>query len=147
MMELTIRNKYKNIDLRTFQDSKKAWQELAQRDPDLLITGANNGELSGEEIVRRLIEQKVAYPILVMSGWSPAEKWVKSFANKKPNISFLPKPFTTEQLHAEISKLLGRDDKDSQRKKSDHSECKPLLDAATKDLFRKKCFSHHGTFS
>jgi DNA-binding response OmpR family regulator len=140
MMELTIRNKYKNIDLRTFQDSKKAWQELAQRDPDLLITGANNGELSGEEIVRRLIEQKVAYPILVMSGWSPAEKWVKSFANKKPNISFLPKPFTTEQLHAEISKLLGRDDKDSQRKKSDHSECKPLLDAATKDLFRKNAF-------
>ena len=69
------------------------------------------GELSGEEIVRRLIEQKVAYPILVMSGWAPAEKWVKSFANKKPNISFLQKPFTTEQLHAEISKLLGRDDK------------------------------------
>src|SRR5665213_55549 len=111
MMELAIRGEFKNVDLRAFQDSKKAWQELAQRDPDILITGANMGELSGEEIVRRLIEQKVAYPILVMSGWSPAEKWVKSFANKKPNISFLQKPFTTEQLHAEISKLLGRNDK------------------------------------
>ena len=111
MMELAIRKEFKNIDLKAFQDSKKAWLELAQRDPDILITGANMGELSGEEIVRRLIEQKVAYPILVMSGWAPAEKWVKSFVITKPNISFLQKPFTTEQLHAEISKLLGRDDK------------------------------------
>jgi DNA-binding response OmpR family regulator len=111
MMELAIRNEYKNIDLRAFQDSKKAWQELAQRDPDILITGANMGELSGEEIVRRLIEQKVPYPILVMSGWAPAEEWVKSFANRKSNISFLQKPFKIEQLHVEISNLLGRDDK------------------------------------
>ncbi len=30
--------------------------------------------------------------------------------------------------------------KDSQRKRSDNSECKSLLDAATKDLFRKNAF-------
>lgn len=111
MMELAIGSEFKNIELRTFQDSKKAWQELARKDPDILITGANMGELSGEEIVRRLIEQKAAYPILVMSGWAPAEKWVKSFANKKPNISFLRKPFKTEELSAAISKLLARNDK------------------------------------
>ncbi len=93
MMESAIREKFKNIDLRAFQDSKKAWQELSQRDPDILITGANMGELSGEEIVGRLIEQKATYPILVMSGWAPTEKWVKSFANKKPNISFLSEAF------------------------------------------------------
>jgi DNA-binding response OmpR family regulator len=140
MMELAIRSEYKNIDLRTFQDSKKAWEELAQRDPDILITGANMGELSGEEIVRRLIEQKVVYPILVMSGWAPAEKWVKSFANKKSNIRFLQKPFKIERLHAEISNLLGRDDKPTLNQQHLSNECKPLLEAATKDLFRKNAF-------
>jgi DNA-binding response OmpR family regulator len=140
MMELAIRSVYKNIDLKAFQDSKKAWEELAQRDPDILITGANMGELSGEEIVRRLIEQKVVYPILVMSGWAPAEKWVKSFANKKSNIRFLQKPFQIERLHAEISNLLGRDDKPASNQRQICNECKPLLEAATKDLFRKNAF-------
>lgn len=141
MVESAIRDKFKNLELKAFQDSKEAWQELAKRDPDILITGANMGELGGEEIVRRLIERKAPYPVLVMSGWSPTENWVKAFANKKPNVSFLQKPFNTEQLHAEISKLLRRDDQPTlNSRQSKAGECKPLIDAATKDLFRKNAF-------
>ena len=110
MIEMSIRAKFKNVNLQMFQDGEKAWQELSQAGPNLLITDdimAQNPELNGQNLVRRLVERKVAYPIIVVSGWPPTEKWVERYANQNPQIAFLRKPFTQEQLYAELSKHLG----------------------------------------
>ncbi len=95
-----------DAEVKSFEDPFKAWRELEQTDPDLLITGAIMPGLTGEEIVRRLMGRQVTYPILVVSGWSPTEQWVRECAQTFPDITFLGKPFTMEQLYTTISQHL-----------------------------------------
>jgi CheY-like chemotaxis protein len=106
MVGLAIRSKFKNVDIQTFQDGDLAWQVLSTADPDLLITDDKMPGLTGEELVRRLVEKKVQYPIIVTSGWPLTEKWVQKYADTNSNITFLHCPFTTEQLYKELDKQL-----------------------------------------
>jgi DNA-binding NtrC family response regulator len=63
--------------------------------------------LSGEELVRRLVERKVQYPIIVTSGWPPTEQWVRKYADTDFNITFLHCPFELSELYKEINRQLG----------------------------------------
>lgn len=110
MLESSIRNKFKNVTIQTFQDSNEAWQELLRKDPDLLITRDKMPGLTGEDMVRRLVDKKVTYPIIVGGGWPPTEEWVRKLADKKSNLTFLLYPFTMEQLYEKLSKYLGPSD-------------------------------------
>jgi DNA-binding response OmpR family regulator len=60
-------------------------------------------QMSGEEIVRRLMERKSTYPILVVSGFL-TEKVVLGWFPGASNITFLRKPFALDQLWAELNK-------------------------------------------
>lgn len=104
-----IRDWFKDATLVEFSNSSDAWQELSRADPDLLITGYVMPGLTGEEIVGRLVERKVNYPIVVMSGYGPAEpeQWVKDYAKRGLNVTFLAKSFSAEQLYAELAKHFG----------------------------------------
>lgn len=104
MVEGVICSRYEGVAVSTFNDPNKGWLELMQTTPDLLIVDGVMGSSNGDEIVRRLVDRKVTYPILVVSGFLDTEKW--EFAEKNPQISFLPKPFTLEQLCTELSKHL-----------------------------------------
>ena len=92
------------VALKCFTDSGEAWRELLQTDPDLLITDDAMPGLRGEEIVRRLLERKAAFPIIVMSPWAPTETWVRECASRGMNITFLAMPFDLESFR----KALGR---------------------------------------
>ena len=99
--------KFKNDSTQTFQDSE-VWQELQRTDPDLLITDDIMGGVNGHDIVRRLNDKKVTYPIIVINspglkGW----EWVLEYTAKSSNVSFLHCPYTPEQLCNELSKHLG----------------------------------------
>jgi CheY-like chemotaxis protein len=105
---------FKNANVQAFQNRDEAWQELLQTDPDLLITDMNNDNspgqmqnfcMSGWEMLPQLAKRKAKYPILVFSG-AAKEKAVRECAGSELNISFLQKPFTTEQFYAELSKHL-----------------------------------------
>lgn len=102
VMRMLILSKYA-VDLKVFTSSFLAWQELERSDPDLLITDCIMPEMSGEEIVRGLMKRKIAYPILVMSGYLKGEVVLGWFPGA-PNISFLAKPFTPQNFYAELSK-------------------------------------------
>ncbi len=52
----------KDASVVTFDDSEMAWQELAQTDPDLLITDYRMSRLSGKEILQHLLDRKATYP-------------------------------------------------------------------------------------
>ena len=111
-VELYIRYWLKNVTLLLFGNPAEAWQELSQTAPDLLITADAMPALRGEEIVRRLAERKVAYPIVVMSAWSPTELWVRNYASRGLNVSFLAMPFLLEDfrktLEASLKISLGK---------------------------------------
>jgi FixJ family two-component response regulator len=102
LIEHLICAKY-DVAVQSFTSSQAAWQELERTSPDMLIVGGIMPELLGEEIVRRLMARQATYPILVVSGHLSAEAVLGWFSGA-PHISFLRKPFTSEQIHAEIEK-------------------------------------------
>jgi FixJ family two-component response regulator len=107
LIETTICAKFNNVTIQSFQNSDEAWRELSQTDPDLLITDDAMPGLSGEELVRRLAERRVQYPIIVTSGWPPTEQWVRKYAGTNLNITFLRCPFELKQLYKELHRQLG----------------------------------------
>jgi hypothetical protein len=38
-----------------------------------------------------------------MSGWKPTEVWGKEYTRRGLDVTYLEKPFTTQQLYAELS--------------------------------------------
>jgi DNA-binding NtrC family response regulator len=102
-IEPLIRKWFKEVTFLSFSEGEKAWQELLCEDPDFLITDMVRRGMSGYEMLPLLAERKVKYPILVMSGYVE-EKLVRHHAGQDLNILFLKKPFTSEQLHSELSK-------------------------------------------
>ena len=97
-LEIILRHWFPDVTLLLFQHSVEALQELSLRDADLLITGTGFPVMGGKELVERVMERKVAYPIVVMSAYEPEETWVREYTNGGFNISFLPMPFLLESL-------------------------------------------------
>ena len=102
VFEQMIRAKYE-VAVKSFTSSQAAWEELERTAPDMLIVGGVMPDLCGEDIVRRLMARDATYPILVVSGYLSAE-YVLGWFPGAPNISFLRKPFSAEQLQTEIEK-------------------------------------------
>ncbi|MDR3490712.1 MAG: topoisomerase C-terminal repeat-containing protein [Gammaproteobacteria bacterium] len=107
MIEESITGMYKNVSVKSFLNGSEAWQALRRENPDILITMDKMQGLSGEELVERLTEKRVQYPIIVTSGWPPTQEWVKKYASANSQITFLNIPFTNEQFHKTLADLLG----------------------------------------
>lgn len=97
-MEIILQHWFPDVTLLLFQRSVEALQEVSQRDPDLLITGTWFPVMRGKEFVKRVMDRKAAYPIVVMSAYEPEETWVREYTKGGMNISFLPMPFLSESL-------------------------------------------------
>lgn len=109
MVGTLILSKFKHAALQTFQDGGTAWQELSRAGPDLLITDMIRGGMNGWEMLPLLAQRKVKYPILVTSGYAQ-EKDVRQCAGPDLVVSFLQKPYTSEQFWGELFKHLGPGD-------------------------------------
>ena len=109
MTGLVVRHRYQNATLRTFEDGEQAWQELLRADPDLLTTDWNRSKPDGRELLRRLADRKVSYPIIVISGLAQAED-MREFSDRGLNVTLLSKPYTKEQLWSELSRFFGPGD-------------------------------------
>ncbi len=97
-LALMIPRLFSDVTLLLYQDSVEAWQELSQRNPDLVITGSWFPVMKGKELVERVMDRKATYPIIVMSAFEPEELWVQDYASRGLNTSFLPMPFNLETL-------------------------------------------------
>jgi CheY-like chemotaxis protein len=97
-VETMIRHWSEEAALLLFQDADEARQALSQSNPDLLIWVVSAPLLRGEETIQHLLSRKVTYPIIVMSAYDPDGLWVQEFAGRGLNVSFLPMPFTFDNL-------------------------------------------------
>ncbi|HEV2452867.1 MAG TPA: response regulator [Verrucomicrobiae bacterium] len=118
MVGTVIDRKFSNVVVRRFQNGDKAWRNLLQSDPDLLITDLFNNNVpgrkedhgkSGYELLSLLTQKNVKYPILVISGSLAIQdtlQKVRQLADSNLNIKFLKKPFTPDELCMELSKYI-----------------------------------------
>jgi DNA-binding NtrC family response regulator len=93
---ILLRSWLPDITMLSVDNAPAALEEVSRTEPDLLITDDKMPGMSGEELCRRLIERKVAYPVIVNSPWEPTEQWVRELAGRGLKMSFLPLPFTIE---------------------------------------------------
>jgi len=101
-IEHIIRAEY-DVVLKSFTFSQAAWEELERTSPDMLIVDGVMPYISGEQIVRALMGRKATYPILVVSGFLSGDV-VRGWFPDAPNVAFLRKPFTAQQLVDEVEK-------------------------------------------
>lgn len=97
-VEAMVRHWSKDVTLLLLQDNSAAWEELLRTDPDLLWWVVSAPLLRGKEMVQRLMDRKVTYPIIVTSAWEPDELWVREFASRGLSVWFLPMPFTAQDF-------------------------------------------------
>jgi CheY-like chemotaxis protein len=97
-LEVIIRSWFNNARLLRFKNGLEAWEELSRTEPDLLITDDNMPVLNGEGLCLRLLEKKVAYPIIVQSASAPTQEWVETCASRGLNVAFLAEPYDVESL-------------------------------------------------
>jgi len=118
LMEEIIKDTIHGAVMIKFQNSDEAWTELQKADPDLLITDMNNTNIPGRNIdmgmdgwklLPLLVERKVKYPVLVVSGSFSIfgmEAKARKCAGPDLNVSFMTKPFPIEFFQDEIMRML-----------------------------------------
>ena len=119
MVDLVLRESLTDYTLVKFLNRDEAWQELLRQEPDLLITDMLSTNvpgrteyfgMSGGELLQRLAERRVSYPILVVSGSFSISGWeayAKQFARPHLNVSFLTKPYSMDLFQLAVRKCLG----------------------------------------
>jgi CheY-like chemotaxis protein len=96
-----------------FQWAGDGLKEVEREAPDLFTTDWTHAGMPGPKILERLAAMKIKCPIFVISAAIEAIKATTSLREYKDqgfNITFLPKPFTLEQLRPLLSKHLGPGD-------------------------------------
>ncbi len=95
---LVLRESFNDIEIRCFEDSGAALEELSKSSPDLLITDDTMAGISGQDLCRILFARKIKYPIIVDSAWEPTELWVREFANRGCQVSLLRVPCNIQEI-------------------------------------------------
>lgn len=100
-----LRNKgYEVIEANCAED---ALDQLAQPDcppVDLMVTDVIMPEMDGPTLARKVLETRPNLPVVFVSGYTE-DRFKDEFQGF--NVSFLPKPFTLQQLAAKVKDVLG----------------------------------------
>jgi DNA-binding NtrC family response regulator len=100
---LLLKHCYEGVEILKFGDARDAWQELSHRNPDLFITDIHHAWISCEEILSRLVERKVTFPILIISAYEKVDwrSWGPGLS-----VSFLSKPISLEEFRTAVETAL-----------------------------------------
>ena len=95
------------VEILEFGDALDAWQELSRTAPDLFITDISHIGISCKEMLTRLAERKVKYPIMVVSATLDLyEEDVRRGWGPGLNVSFLEKPVDVERYRTAVEAAL-----------------------------------------
>jgi DNA-binding response OmpR family regulator len=108
MLDAVIHSWFPVADIRHFMNGESAYQELLREPPDLFTQDVMHGDPDGDEILRRLTEKDVKYPIFVMSAWARKKEQLRpGCLGPNLNVTFFPKPFALDELYWILLKFVG----------------------------------------
>jgi two-component system response regulator FixJ len=91
---------------RTYDSAPAFLAALPLSAPGCIVTDVRMPEMSGMELVRRLQEQRVTHPVIVITGHADVPLAVE--AMKAGVVDFIEKPFDDEALLSAIRQALAR---------------------------------------
>jgi DNA-binding NtrC family response regulator len=107
IIEVCLRPHFKNARILKFADGEQAWQELVWREPDLLISDLMRPGVHGCELLRRLAQRRVKFPILIVSATLPGrEREARQCAGAELRVEFMAKPFQVGEFVALVKQVL-----------------------------------------
>jgi DNA-binding NtrC family response regulator len=109
-IEACIRSRFANIDFFKFVDGEEAWQEIIREEPDCVVSDLVRPGVDGCELLRRLAQRRVKFPILIVSSALETKAGdAKQSAGPDLPATFLAKPFTADELCAMLEQALNAD--------------------------------------
>jgi two-component system, LuxR family, response regulator FixJ len=101
------------IRVRTYESAPAFLSALPGISSGCIITDVRMAEMSGIDLLRRLKEQKVAMPVIVITGHGDVQLAVE--AMKIGAVDFIEKPFDDETLLAAVRSALSRAQMDTKQ--------------------------------
>jgi DNA-binding response OmpR family regulator len=105
LLEKYLREWFDEVDILQFHNGDDAWRELAETEPDLLITDWRHPGLDGGELLKKLAGKHAKTPVLMVTAYDMDCIW--EFDGSGLKIAFLQKPFGVEQFWRTIDGLVG----------------------------------------
>lgn len=93
-----------NLQVRAYESALQLLERIADLERGVIITDVRMPGMTGLELVARLAEKRVTYPIIVLTGHADVAMAVE--AMKAGVVDFIEKPFDDESLLAAVE--LGR---------------------------------------
>jgi len=88
----------------TTETGKKAWSQVINQKPALILLDVMLPDISGIELCKRLKENQPQIPILMMSALGQSSDRIKGL--KSGADDYIPKPFNLEELLLKVHKLI-----------------------------------------
>ena len=99
LLRCMIQEAYPDARVRMFANGDVAWKFLEQQSPDLLISDLNHCGMDGFQMLSRLAEKGVTYPIWILSGYLPELiRRARHCAGPRLRVQFLVKPQGLQQI-------------------------------------------------
>jgi len=110
MLELikgVLQHSFKDATILTFTNTELAYQELMREDPDLFTIDICHIGMPVDEVLARLTERRVKYPVFVISAMADRfGEEVRLSCGPELNVSFWQKPFRVEPFVQAVSAAL-----------------------------------------
>jgi CheY-like chemotaxis protein len=108
LIEHLLLQHFGKVRVLKFLDGEQAWQEVVREEPDLLISDLMRPGVDGRELLRRLAQRRVKFPVLIVSGaLSGREPEVRQCAGPDLRVSCLSKAFDPKEFLAIVGRGLG----------------------------------------
>jgi CheY-like chemotaxis protein len=99
LLEALIQDAFPEARILTFANGITVWEYLEEASPDLLISDLRHCGMDGLEMLSRLCQKDVLYPIVILSGTMPAlEPEARRAAGPRLKVHCLPKPLFPNQF-------------------------------------------------
>jgi DNA-binding NtrC family response regulator len=97
-------------DVQTVQTGTEGLQRLTVEQPDIVLTDLKMPDISGMEVLERIIESYPGIIVIMITGYSTVQTAVE--AMKLGAYDYVPKPFTPEELVEAVNRALDKKKQD-----------------------------------
>jgi DNA-binding response OmpR family regulator len=105
LLEMYLKEWFDGVELLRFQNGDRAWEELSRTPADLLVTDWRHPGLDGGELVKKMAENKISTPVLLLSAAD--SDCIREISSLGVKVVFLQKPFGVRDFWKVINELAG----------------------------------------